>query len=227
MSGEKRCACLPAAAADVGLRWLVVAPSPAPLLVVVVLVVVGGVRSRVGRRRGRAPRFRPATTGRTSSPPPAWWAPRSEGVGRSAEATEPLASSPCGAREPGPPSAAARLSPPTGSCARSAARARTPMPRAPAARCARSRRPPRGPRPSSALPLPRVPSPHRPKAQRRTCPRTPTPTPTPTRSRGTDLRPSPRPPPRTEMRADSCWELTLGQLRACSWGWAVRPGAAA
>ena len=153
MSGEKRCACLPAAAADVGLRWLVVAPSPAPLLVVVVLVVVGGVRSRVGRRRGRAPRFRPATTGRTSSPPPAWWAPRSEGVGRSAEATEPLASSPCGAREPGPPSAAARLSPPTGSCARSAARARTPMPRAPAARCARSRRPPRGPRPTPPYPF--------------------------------------------------------------------------
>ena len=112
--------------------------------------------------------------------------PASEGAGRSADATEPLASSPCGAREPGPPSAAARLSPPTSSCARF----RRTRPNADADGTSRALRtePPSAERPSahSALPFPRVPSPLRPKAQRRTCPRTPTPTPTPTRSRGDD-----------------------------------------
>ena len=123
-------------------------------------------------------------------PLPPGGSPPSESERRSAVATEPSASSPCGRaspdrRQPLPARGHRQIAAPN-----ARVRARTAMPTAPAAHSGATRR-----QPSTANRCPAPPSPFldesrpgNPKAQRRTCPRTPPPTPTPTRSHATDLR---------------------------------------
>ena len=158
-----------------------------------------------GRRRGSAERQVAPGAGRGRADPA-----RRPSAGRFAKATEPRAESPreC---EAGPPPAATHPWSSTSSCS-----ATYTLPNVDAAR---------QPLATGIQHRPALSSEAVASAPESEAPNLPTNTNTNTNTNTKPWHrpspPSPRPPPRTapEMGAGSCcWEFTLGQLRACSWG---------